>query len=458
MSGSTAATHNRRDAPVLHRAAWVVPVAAPPVPDGAVLTANGTIVAVGPVRSLKATAPAGTRLIDHDRAALMPALVNAHTHLELTPLAGQIPLPQAGFASWLNALIAARTALTDKAVEAGIAEGLRLLTAAGCTLCGDVSNTGRAVSPTHRRLSPSPGGRPEGRLPGHGVGDAVNRHSLAPHPVRHLFMELLGFNVNSLNEALGDDGSDGLQESAAGDSLFSLAAHAPYSVSAALIRETRSWCRKHRRPFSIHAAEHPEESRFLSDGTGFCRDLLESLGRWVPSWTPPGESPIRYLHNLGILDAGTLLVHAVHLTSSDWETVAESGCTVCFCPRSNHFLGAGKPDLNEALRRGVPAALGTDSLASNIDLDLFAEAAFVLDRYSGVPAESVLSMITLGGAHALGRGGLYGSIEPGKGANLLSVALPTSVSRPSSVFQLAETLIRQGKEGAWRWAHRSHMA
>jgi len=435
MSGSTATADNKRDAPVLHRAAWVIPVAAPPLADGAVLTAKGTIVAVGSARSLEAAAPAGACIIDHGHSALMPALVNAHTHLELTPLAGRIPLPQAGFAPWLKALIDARASLADEAVESGIDEGLRLLTEAGCTLCGDVSNTGRAAP-----------------LRWQGGEKEENGYGFAP--LRHMFRELLGFNMSNLEDALGDGGLARVRESAAADSLLSLAAHSPYSVSPALIRETKSWCREHRRPFSIHAAEHPEECRFLSDGTGFCRELLESFGRWAPSWTPPGVSPIRYLHDLGVLDAGTLLVHAVHLSASDWDTVAESGCSVCFCPRSNHFLGSGKPNPGEALRRGIPAALGTDSLASSTDLDLFAEAAFMLDRHPDVPAENALSMMTLGGAHALGQGGLYGSIESGRRADLLAVDIPASPPRS----QLAEILIHQGKEGAWRWAHRSKAA
>ena len=86
----------------LHRAEWVLPITHPPISNGAVLVNGGSIVACGAHNELKALCGADTRIVDHGASAIMPALVNAHTHLELTALDGLIPLPQESFSSWLS--------------------------------------------------------------------------------------------------------------------------------------------------------------------------------------------------------------------------------------------------------------------------------------------------------------------------------------------------------------------
>jgi cytosine/adenosine deaminase-related metal-dependent hydrolase len=187
----------------------------------------------------------------------------------------------------------------------------------------------------------------------------------------------------------------------------------------------------------------------LQRGSGFCRKVLEDLGRWAPRWTPPGTTPVRYLDQLQVLDSQTLLVHAVHLIAEDWEIVQKHGCTVCFCPRSNQNLNVGRADIAKALRYGLVTALGTDSLASNLDLNLFNEAAYVLENYPDVPPEAIFLMMTSGGARALGQEQHFGSIESGKQAPLLVVSLPDALP----LQQLFEAIIQQGNKGAWRWAH-----
>ncbi len=259
----------------------------------------------------------------------------------------------------------------------------------------------------------------------------------------------MGFDRESLAESLAPDLDQTLRALTTSGLPLSLAAHACYSTSGKVIREAKEWCRTRRLPFSIHVAEHREEIEFLERGAGFCREVLENLGRWTPHWTPPGTTPIRYLDRLQVLDAQTLLVHAVHLTDADWEIVVGKQSPVCFCPRSNRNLNVGRPDIAKALRCGVVAALGTDSLASNTDLSLFAEAAYILDNYAGVSPEALVLMMTRGGARALGQEQRFGSIEAGKRANLLAVSLPDAVPND----QLFETIIHQGNKGAWRWVH-----
>lgn len=401
----------------LHSAAWVVPVNAPPIDHGAILVNGDSIVAVGRRRDLKSAAMLGTKEIDHGNVALCPAFVNAHTHLELTCLAGRIPLPQAGFAPWLTNLFLQRSLLTTEQQNEGRLLGQRQLQAGGVALYADVDN-GFILSSTSRWF----------------------------FPMSRTFWELLGFDRYRLEAVIGPERMDTLRSE---DPAICLAAHACYSTSAEVIRLAKAWSRRKNRPFSIHLAEHPEEIRFLQSGDGFCRDLLQTLGKWVKGWLPPRMTPIEYLDHLGVLDAGTLLVHAVHMSDSDWRIVLRRRCRVCFCPRSNANLNVGRPAIGKCLRHRIVACLGTDSLASNTDLSLFSEAHYILENYSDVAPASVLLMMTMGGAAALKQGQSFGSLEIGKRSTFLAVSLPDG----ASASDLAEHIIGQGHKGEWKWVN-----
>ncbi|MHC1727333.1 MAG: amidohydrolase family protein [Syntrophobacteraceae bacterium] len=405
-----------KNSPVLHRAEWVVPVSSAPVRDGAVLIGSGRVLASGSFAELKKDCPAGTRVEDHGKAALMPALVNAHTHLELSVFKGSMEFPAAGFPDWLGKLYSLRGSIEKDAVEQGFKSGELELLNSGTALCGDITNGGMA-------------------------GDA-HRNSDAVRLERQVFLELLGFNLDTLTAAI-PAGIDPESDSASP----ALVPHSVYSASARIIAAAKEWSLARGLPFSIHTAEHPEEIEFLREGTGFCREFLQSLGKWPPGWTAPRKTPVEYLHGLGVLDSTTILVHAVHMRESDWALAASNQCAVLFCPRSNRNLSAGRPDIEKALSRGIRTALGTDSLASNTDLSLFCEAAFVLDNYPAIDPGRVVEMITLNPADALGRKGVFGSIEPGAKANLLAVSIQHGVDESN----IAEALIRYGKEGALKW-------
>jgi cytosine/adenosine deaminase-related metal-dependent hydrolase len=445
------------DLPVLHRAEWVVPVAHPPIEDGGVLTQGNIILAAGPYRQVKAASPVSAKRVDHGSSAVLPGLVNAHTHLELSGIGRQVSLPKESFSEWLKELLGLRVSMTAHSLLEGFEVGRKLLRAGGCCLCADITNgvclttdadghsrataTDRDDQSASRKIAGPPSTLPF-------------QQSVPPADsplVRQVFLEVLGFDQAGLVETLGPDLLRILGIPRTADLPISLGAHACYSTSGAVIREAKEWCRARGLRFSIHVAEHSDETEFLERGTGFCREVLENLGRWVPNWTPPGTTPMGYLEQLQALDSCTLLVHAVHMTDADWEIAVRNRCSVCFCPRSNRNLNVGQPDMAKALRFGLTAALGTDSLASNTDLNLFSEAAYVLENFADVHPLTVLTMMTLGGAGALGLEQHFGSIEPGRNADLLIVSLPHSF--PS--HQLVETIIQQGSRGAWHWAHHS---
>lgn len=409
---------------VLHRAAWLIPVSGPPVEDGAVLTEAGTIRKAGRYADLIRDLPPGCAVSDHGDAAILPGLVNAHTHAELGFLEGRIPLPQPSYTAWVTRLFELRAEADPATTLAAYRKGLEAMRASGTCLFGDITN-GLVLNPEA----------------GNGGGSEF--------PVRAAFLEFLRFDAPDLESAAGAELLERFDAARGCDPLLSAAVHACYSASAEITREAKSLTRKLGRPFSVHAAEHAEEMEFLLLGTGFCRELLKRLGRWNASWSPPGRSPVETLDALGVLDSGTLLVHAVHMRDRDWNLAAERGASVCFCPRSNVNLGAQPPHPVEAIRRGISAALGTDSLASNTDLDLFSEMAFLLDHAPGLAPESALRMATLNGARALGLEAAFGSIESGKRDTLLTVSLPAGTDRSN----LASTVIERGQQGELQWIH-----
>lgn len=387
------------------------------------MVGNGFIRAVGSFQNVKAEGPGDVEVVDHGDAAIFPALVNAHTHLELTGLEGVIPLPQPSFRAWLGELFARRSKLPQDPEGSAIAKGLQLLGAGGVALCADVTN-------------------------GAGVGMQTD----GALPERMVFPEALGFNQSVIETALDPAmlrAIEAMDADPRDSERLGMAAHACYSTSGALIAAVKRWTAERGKIFSIHAAEHMEEMEFLHSGSGFCRELLEALGKWDSDWAPPRTTPVRHLDRLGVLDRRTILVHAVYLTNEDWETVAARECHICFCPRSNRSIGSGRADIGKALSCGILPALGTDSLASNTDLSLFAEAANALDGYPEVSPEAALAMATVGGARALGRDNHFGSITPGTRAALLAAPIhPSTAPRNGGV---EEAIIHRGAEGECQW-------
>jgi cytosine/adenosine deaminase-related metal-dependent hydrolase len=377
------------------RADWVLPIAGPPIEGGSVTIEDGRIVAV------EATAPAGATNLG--RRVLMPGLVNAHTHLELSYLHGRIPRA-ARFTDWVRPLLAARRTPPDPGtVETCAAEALDEAVESGTVLCGDVSN-------------------------GLGTLRALREARMAAH----VFYELLGFNLPDAEARVAEARSriDDEQRAAADAGLeirFSLAPHAPYSVSPALFDAIRRDTTAHGSPTTVHLAEGQEEVQLLADGTGPWRALLQTLGVWTEAWQPPAASPVGYLRQRGFLDASTLIVHGVQCTAADIAHIRGIGATVVSCPRSNAYVGAGSPPLAAFYAAGVPVAFGTDSLASVEDLNLFSELAEARRLAPEVPARRLLESATLVGARALGFERDYGSLEPGKRAAVLSVGVPGGV-------------------------------
>jgi cytosine/adenosine deaminase-related metal-dependent hydrolase len=378
---------------IRYRASWVVPITGSPIRDGCVTVVGGRVAAVGQPGAARTS---GER--DLGDVALMPGLVNAHTHLELSYLRDTVP-PSSSFVDWIRGVIAARRqppAPVAAEILQSVNRAIDEAVACGTVLVGDISNTLVTFGP-------------------------LVRSSLAAV----VFNEVIRFN-GSEAAAVVERASRQL-EALLPTALVrtSLAAHAPYSVSPLVFREIRRAI--DRDPLarcSVHLSESAEEVEFIRTGQGPWRAMLEELGAWDPSWVPPSVSPVQYLDDSGFLDERVLAVHGVQMSSSDLARLAARRTTLVTCPRSNRYTGAGAPPLEAFYASGVRIAVGTDSLASAPSLNVFDELAAMRELAPMVPASALLDSATRQGARALGFETEFGSIEPGKRARLLAVSVP----------------------------------
>ncbi len=349
--------------PTLYRARFLDPVVEPPIEDGAVITAGGMIVESGPYQRVKKGFFGPEQ--DLGDVLLLPALVNVHTHLELSCLKWRLT-PTGSFVGWVKNLLRLRGQIRPEETVVAAQEALKEMWRRGISLLGDHGNTGLSV--------------------------AVLREA----PLDSVFFrEVIDFRGKStLKEYLKEN-------LASGRVTYSLAPHAPYTVSPLLMQAIKSWTRKYGLPFSLHVAESPEEITFLKTGKGPIRELLAERGQWSASFVPPGLPPVFYLDQLGVLDQDTICVHLTQASSEELELLAQRGSRPCLCLRSNTFLGVGIPNVPLMLKLGLKPCLGTDSLASNDKLSIFAEMAAVAKFFPEIPADTILKMATIWGAQAL---------------------------------------------------------
>jgi cytosine/adenosine deaminase-related metal-dependent hydrolase len=376
-----------------YHASWIVPIVEPPMRDGWVAVDRGRIVALS-----RRPPSDGAAEIDLGDVAVLPGLVNAHTHLELSYLRDEVP-PASQFVSWIRGVIAARRKRPDpkspeilESIDRGIEEAL----ACGTAVVGDISNTLATFGPL-------------ARSPLAGV----------------VFYELIRFSAQDARRFV-EEAAAALEALPPTERVrATLAAHAPYSVAPLVFRAIREAV--DRDPFSacsVHLSESAEEVEFIRTGGGPWRTMLEELGSWDPQWVPPGGTPVQFLDDSGFLDGRLLAVHGVQMDAADLGRLAARGTTLVTCPRSNGHTGAGAPPLEEFYESGVRVAVGTDSLASAPDLNVFAELATMRALAPSVPAAALLDSATRQGSRALGFDPDFGTIEAGKLARLLAVAVP----------------------------------
>jgi cytosine/adenosine deaminase-related metal-dependent hydrolase len=399
--------------PHVYRAAWVLPIVSPPIRDGWVAVEDGRVVGVGVAQTLPERAQ---KLPDRGQIeeVILPGLANAHTHLELSWMKGRVP-PGDSMPVWAQRLIDLRRS-ESAGGDGPILDAIADVRASGTALVGDVMN-------------------------GIGTYDLLAKSPL----FATAFYELLGFNP-ALAMAVMASAEQHVSELTQTDRVrLTIVPHAPYSVSPGLFQAIASAAG--RRPVTVHLGESPDEILFLKSGTGHWRTLLERLGAWNATWTVPACGPVNYLDSFGLLNDRLIAVHGVQLTDAELARLASAGATVVTCPRSNRWTGVGNPPVARFYASGVRVAIGTDSLASAPDLNLFHEMAVVRELAPEVSARAILRSATLEGARALGFGDELGAIHPGARAELIAVRIPPGLD------DVEEYLVRGVQPSDVRWVN-----
>ncbi len=396
----------------------VLPIAAPPIEGGAVAFEGGTITAVGTKADLLSRFP-DAAFEDFGESAVMPGLVNVHSHLELTALRGFADEHDHDFYNWLLKITAARSERLDESdvrlsALAGAVEGAL----AGVTCFGDIGRLGTAGLEALKDVGLR------------GVVFQETEFSADDRTAESDFSRLTA-KFNSLRELETDFVAAGLSP------------HAPYTVSAKLFEKIADYAVGNNVRISVHASESVMEEDLMRYGTGFFAGLYEKFGFQFKS---PGISTIEYLERLGVLAAKPLLAHCVRVSDRDIELIAESDSRVAHCPKSNAKFGHGTAPFERFLARGIKVGFGSDSMASNNTCDLFEEARFaaLFARRSGsagpfIQPHQLIETATLGGARALGMESEIGSLEPGKLADLIVVGLGHIAQQP--VHDVHSTLV-----------------
>lgn len=328
-----------------------------------IVVRDGKIARISAASGVRENLPA----IDLGDVRVIPPIANAHTHTQLSWLAGKT-LWGAGFANWLKSLLTSLLPPRPFFAHEALAMAADELRRSGTYWLGDVG----------------------GSIPG---ALAAAAYALSDFETVH-FCEWFGWQ----------DFPGPWPSRCAAEVIHvrysSPAAHALYSVSETILRKARSWCRANGAVFSFHLAESPEESEQLLDGRGALYDIYRE-NVLPPDWRPPKLTPLEYAIKLDLLGEGTLAAHGVWLTKKEIARFGASGAAICLCPRSNRNLSAGFPAVADWFSSSALVCLGTDGLTSNADLDARREALFLRDEYD-VPVEALLRALTVNGAAALG--------------------------------------------------------
>lgn len=325
--------------------------------------------------------------IEHYDGILMPGLINAHCHLELSHTKGLIP-EHTGLVSFLGQVVSSRSAVENEKVKL-IEEGFRMLENSGCIAVGDIANGTDTLS----------------------LRQSANMHV-------HTFVESMGFVPESAVQRFAFSGQV-YQQFAKNDKneqdyqlRQSIVPHAPYSVSPQLFAHINQHDVKGL--ISIHNEECTAENEYFQTKTGAMRKLYEAL-RINDDWfeaQAKNSLPcyLPYLDKTHTL----LLVHNTCMDASDIEALqaAQIETSICLCPNANLYIENQLPNVDLLAASGFNICLGTDSLASNHQLNVYEEVLCLQKHFPNIGEETILAWASSGGAKALQMEDRVGCFKP----------------------------------------------
>jgi cytosine/adenosine deaminase-related metal-dependent hydrolase len=377
-------------------------------PEPSIVTPTARLLSIGHTRALP-TSDAGDIVIDAGHAVLIPGLVNAHTHLDLTHVGPQPHDPADGFMAWAARVSAGRCGEPDS-IGASVRNGVALSLAGGSVAVGDIDGS---ASVGH----PGAAARARAALPGVSFSEFF-AFSTDPREAVAAAMDALPADERS-NPAV----------------IPGLSPHAPYSVSLDAFREAARATRATSVPICTHLAESPEEREFVLTGRGPMREFLESIGKWserAGASLRQGRHPVGWFEPaLAEAPGRWVLAHVNDCPDDALRTLKRYRASVVYCPRASEYFGAhehfGPHRYRDMLDAGIPVALGTDSIV-NLDtadrISVLDEMRLLRER-DGVEGRTLLAMATTNSARALGLDDRGFAFSPGVSvAGVCAVGIP----------------------------------
>ena len=371
---------------------------------GALAVSDGIVLLAGTREEVLQSVPASYPVRELPGAAILPGLVNAHTHLQIprfTGPAGELfPVPPS-FVDWLLRVIAWRLQADPSSYAGNFSAAAAEALSFGITSVGEIA------------------------------GPDLSAYASCPLRAR-VFAEGIGFSAESAPVALEavTEAIRRLEEISARNPLVApgISPHTLYTVGEALLRLLGDLAAAKKLPVCIHLAESAAEAPFLESGEGeIATRLYPAVGQDVSAFRGIGRPVPAYLAETGLLRDGLLLAHNVHLPPSLIDTLREGGARFVLCPRSNEAHGNGAPDVTHFIDAGIPFALGTDSLGSVPDLDLWKEIRRARSLYRGRMTDAALCRELLQAATSHGAAALKlpgGTLSPGAPADFIAVDDP----------------------------------
>ena len=386
------------------RAGTVVTMDTPPIENGAVAVSGSRITNVGKFSEISAT-NSGEQIVDLGEQALLPGLINAHCHLDYTCLRGKIPPPKS-FTEWIQAINAEKANLSPENYIGSINDGFAEATRFGTTTIANLTAFPELVS----RIQA---------------------------PIRAWwFAELIDVRDPSRANEIVDAAVETLKSA----EHWGLAPHAPFTASANLYRRCEEVARLENALLTTHLAESSEEMSMFRDASGTLYDFLKEIGRDMSDCGV--QTPVaRFLEILGRggspnrpraieVNRPYLLVHLNELGESDFDLLGRAArkFSIVHCPRSHAYFGHSPFQFHKLRKAGLNICLGTDSLASNDDLSLFAEMRAFQKEFPKLPPDEIFRMVTLNPALALAKPHVLGRIGKNCWADLIAVPITGSTS------------------------------
>lgn len=399
---------------ILYRARHLVSMDSPPIEDGGLLVEGDQIVALGKYDDLAAQ-HAG-RKVDLGEVILMPGLINAHCHLEFSSLRHLI-LTQTTFAKWIQRINAAKRNLTDDDYLAATLAGAAELLRHGTTTVVNIES----------------------------FPELLDREPKLPLRTWWCY-EMLDIRQRNHSEESMRGALRFFHPAESELTHFALSPHAPYTASAELYRLSTAAAEAGDLLVTTHVAESSEEMQMLLDATGPLYEFLESLGRDMSDCG--GMTPLRYVIEYGCLKPDALLVHLNELSADDYALLARWSqgemIHVVHCPKSSQFFQHGVFPYEKLLAANANISLGSDSLASNDKLDLFAEMRRFAEAFPDVAPVEIVEMVTRNPARSLRQPDKLGVLRPGAWAD--AIAIPAGDIRTSEVY---ETILQNKRPIPW---------